>query len=92
VFYTMSHAYFDIANDFADMVSRQRYVSTMLRPELASHCGLPCIRASNLENLYGWLKIRRFVSQWCAPPAGQPARQPASPPASPPALVRSYSA
>ena len=30
----------------------------------ASYKGLPCIRPANLENLYGWLKLRRFVAQW----------------------------
>ena len=40
-------------------VERTRLVSVMLEPSHASHRGLPCIRPANLQNLYGWLKIRR---------------------------------
>ena len=60
----MSHAFISISNDFADMVERTRLVSLMLSPEHASHRGLVCIRPTHVQNLYAWLKIRRFVMRW----------------------------
>lgn len=64
VFYCMTHVYRAIANDFADMTERTKLVTLMLSPASASYRQLPAIRVDNIHNLYGWLKIRRFVSRW----------------------------
>lgn len=64
VFYSMSHVFFTVAQHYEDTLERMRCLSTMLCPGPATGKGLPCIRAENLANLHGWIRLRRFIIRW----------------------------
>ena len=64
IFYSMSHVFFSVAQHYEDMLERMRCLSKMLSPGPASGKGLPCIRVANLQNLHGWMRMRRFIIRW----------------------------